>query len=395
MPLPILDFKTIVNQQATAMNANSPVVLNFDPGSVLLAMIQSNAGNALWLQAIATTLLATTRLSTSSGIDVDTFIADFGYSRQAGTVSSGALTFSRFTPTNQGFVPVGAIVSVPSNNLQFQVVADDSNFYFNPSMNGYVLDISYVDMIIPAVCTITGTIGNVVANTITSINNTSVTTGIDSVTNASDFAGGTDTASDTATKAGFLLYIQSLSRATYQAIQFAVISARNGTEQVTRYNIVENYQQGTTNSVPQLGYFYVVIDNGTGSTCSNGLLDAVTTSVEAYRGLTIQYNIVKALFTAIAITVHISLISNPTETNVQIEANIVSALSAYSDSIPFNQPFLYSKIAQIVYEADSNFASVLSGSNHPTLNTGVVDVAGDNLHVFGTLTSGNVTITIV
>ena len=96
-------FEEIVSNQSAAMQANSTSILDFSIGSVLLALIEANAGNSIWLQALATTILATTRLSTSSGIDVDTFIEDFGYERPEGNYSSGDVTLFRFTATQQGF----------------------------------------------------------------------------------------------------------------------------------------------------------------------------------------------------------------------------------------------------------------------------------------------------
>ena len=127
MPLPVQSFQQIVDTQSAAMQANSNATLDFSTGSVLLALIQANAANSIWLQALATTLLAVTRLSTSSGTDVDTFIADFGFSRYQGNPASGTVTFSRFTTTIQGIVPVGTIISDSTNNLTFVVTSDPSN----------------------------------------------------------------------------------------------------------------------------------------------------------------------------------------------------------------------------------------------------------------------------
>ena len=123
MTLPIQTFDNIVDNQAAAMKANSPVILDFENGSVIKALIEANAANSIWLQALATSLQAVTRLSTSSGNDVDTFIADFGFSRQQGTNAFGNITFSRFTSTVQGVVPVGTIVSDSTNNLTWDGVS--------------------------------------------------------------------------------------------------------------------------------------------------------------------------------------------------------------------------------------------------------------------------------
>ena len=120
------------------------------------------------------------------------------------------------------------------------------------------------------------------------------------------------------------------------------------------------------------------------------MISAVSANVELYRGLTIQYNVDKTGFISITIHVWVTLVTQPTETITQINANITTALQNYAASIPFNQPFLYSKIAEIVYDSDVNIATIPS-SNAPTLNGSNSDIAGDNLHVFG-IPTVNITI---
>ena len=462
MPLPIQTFQQIVNEQITAMNANSNELLNFTPGSVLLALVQSNAANSIWLQALATQLLAVTRLSTSSGTDVDTFIADFGFSRFQGNIATGNVTFSRNTSTIQGTVQVGTIVSVASDNLTFIVTKDTTNPNWNATLGLYVLPVSTGSITVPASCQTSGSLGNVVANAINTINSQSTTTTfVDSVTNSAAFANGSDPWSDSLTKQNFVLYIQSLSRATKQAIQEAIVTTVSPDGQIPfRYNLVENeLENGSSN----LGYFYAVIDNGLGTTISNTLKTAISNNINLYRGFTIQYNVDAALFiatgvvsavpaaagsgynvndtitlaggtgtkailtvtaingsggvTAVSVTntgnytvlpanpisqfatsgggtsatftasfgipivVNISLIPQPSETTAQIIANVVAAIQAYTNTIPFNSPLLYSKLYEIVYDSDANIASIPS-SSPITVNGSNADIQGNNLSVF-------------
>lgn len=379
MPLPVQTYDQIVAAQIAAAQANNPNPFNTSPGSVILALINSNAGNSLWLQALATTLLAITRLSTSSGIDVDTFIQDFGFSRYQGNPASGSVTFSRATDTVPGKVPVGILISDSSTNLNFIITVDSTNPHYVPGDNAYEINSGTPTLIVPATCVVNGVIGNVGIGQIDTILNQSLTPGFDTVSNAGAFTNGADPWSDTLTKQNFLLYIQSLSRATYQAIAFIVSTTTNGSEVVKRYNIVENYNEAGN---PQLGYFYVVIDNGTGSSASTTLKNLVSDAVNNYRGLTIQYNIDKATFIAITITVSVKLVAQPTETQAQITVNITNALQAYAASIPFNQYFLYSKISEIVYDSDPNILSIPSTAP-PVLNGSNIDIAGNNLQVFG------------
>ncbi|MDE2024870.1 MAG: baseplate J/gp47 family protein [Patescibacteria group bacterium] len=385
--LNLQSFSDIVSAQSAAMQANSTAILDFTQGSVLLALIEANAGNSIWLQALASTLLAVTRLSTSSGTDVDSFIEDFGFFRYQGNAANGNVTLSRSTTTLQGVCPIGSILTCSTNpNLQYQVTLNSSLSTYDPTLNAYVAAVSVASITIPVVCTIDGTIGNAAIGTIDTIQNPSLCT-FDSVTNSAAFTTGADAWSDNQTKIEFVNYINSLSRANYQAIVYAVSIVTNQTEKVVRYNIVENVNESGS---AQLGYFYVVIDNGTGSPVSSQLLTAVTASVENYRGLTIQFNVDAAGFIATTIDVSVNLIANPTETNTQIINNITTALQAYAASIPFNQPFLYSKISEIVYNSDANILSIPS-SSAPTLNGLTNDVPGNNLDVFG-IPTVNVTI---
>lgn len=380
MTLPIQTYKQIVDAQSASMQANSPVVLDTSAGSVIAALINSNAANSIWLQALATQLLAVTRLSTSSGIDVDTFIADFGFARSTGNAAFGSLTFSRSTATQPGIVPVGTLVSISTNpSLTYIVTLDTTNGYYNAAQNAYILPVNTASIIVPAQCQTTGTIGNAIIGAINTIVNASTTPFVTAVTNAAAFAGGINAWSDTQTKQEFILYIGGLSRATYQAIAYAVSSTPSPDGSVVaRYNIVENFN---TSGGQQLGFFYVVIDNGQGTTASTALVNAVSARVNLYRGLTIQYSVQAATFTAVAIVIWVKLIASPTETQTQITANITAALASYALGLSFNQPFLYSRISEVVYDCDANIASIPS-SNPYTLNTAFIDLVGSNLGVF-------------
>ena len=78
MPLPTKTFEQTISDQVTAIQASpqSPLT-DFTIGSILRAVVESESANSLWLQAIAISILAVTRLTTSSGNDVDTFVDPF------------------------------------------------------------------------------------------------------------------------------------------------------------------------------------------------------------------------------------------------------------------------------------------------------------------------------
>jgi len=77
MAITTQSFLTLVRQQAAAIQSKAAVVLSFVVGSIELARVEATAAVAMWLQSIVLELLATTRLSTSTGTDADSFVADF------------------------------------------------------------------------------------------------------------------------------------------------------------------------------------------------------------------------------------------------------------------------------------------------------------------------------
>jgi hypothetical protein len=104
-------FTTIVQQQVAAIQSavtaaatGIATFLSFVIGSIELARVEATAAVAMWLQSLVMQLLLVTRLSTSTGTDVDTFIADFGCPpREQAVGSIGQVLFSR-RPTRRRFL---------------------------------------------------------------------------------------------------------------------------------------------------------------------------------------------------------------------------------------------------------------------------------------------------
>ncbi|MDT8871624.1 baseplate J/gp47 family protein [Komagataeibacter rhaeticus] len=85
-------------------------------------MLEAVAGLGLWFQFIALQILSVTRLATSIGSDVDSFVQDFGLTREAGTAATGTVTFTSFTPSSQSAtIAVGTTVKTASS-LVYDVV---------------------------------------------------------------------------------------------------------------------------------------------------------------------------------------------------------------------------------------------------------------------------------
>src|SRR5690348_7832551 len=103
----LLSFSSLVQNMAAYVQGSASQLLDLTVGSVLRAILEASASMALWLQWLVLQLLAITRLATSSGNDVDSFVNDFGLTRLPGVGATGTVTFGRFNNTPAAFIPVG------------------------------------------------------------------------------------------------------------------------------------------------------------------------------------------------------------------------------------------------------------------------------------------------
>lgn len=386
MPLPLQSDTQLVNSQAAVMQAYAGQVLDFTVGSTLRALIESNMGNTLALQALIVNVLASTRLLTSTGTQVDTFIGDYGLTRLPPFPASGQVTFSRFTDTAEATIPsamldangnlipstIATLVSSIVNGVSYAVYADTANSYYSPDRNAYVIPVNTPSISVPIISVTSGIVGNVLSNQITTIS--TVLINVDNVTNSSALVNGKDAETDNAAKARFILYINSLSKATYDAISFALSSISG----LARFIIVEFVD---INNNPMPGYFYVVIDDGTGN-ASGTLLANAQAAVYAVRALGIAFAVLPPTPLPMSVVATVSTDGSVEESVVH--ENIATAYENYVSAQGFNALFAYSRVPAIIYGADSSITDVTSY----TLNGGTSDVqaTGEEIMTTGTLT---------
>lgn len=292
--LPTKSFNQIVSDTIAGIQGRANKLLNFSIGSVLRAIVEGFGGLFLWFQAMALQVLQATRLSTSSGIDVDTFTADFmpiiagsqtsvlpsGSPRLGAQAATGIVTFSRLTAApSTCFIPVGATAMTVDQTQTFTVTADPSNPNFvGAPAQGYLLQSSVASIDVPVAANVPGIGGNVLANTITVM--TSPVIGIDAVNNAAAFINGIDQESDSALKQRFSAYILGLSRGDFYGLNASI----EGTAVNVQWTLTEGYNfDGSYHP----GYFFVVADDGSGVPPPS-FLAAVTTAANAVRPLGVQ-----------------------------------------------------------------------------------------------------------
>ena len=265
MALSFQNFTSLVQNSAAALQGACSSLVDLTVGSTLRAILEANASIALWLQWLLALLMNRQRLATSTGVDVDSFVNDYGMYRLPAVAASGSVTFARFTASSAATVAVGATVITGDGSQPFTVVANTANSYWNPAANGYIIPAGTFSAILPVVAVNAGSQGNVLAGAISLLG--TALSGVDTVTNANATTGGVDPESDPSVIARFPLFIANLARAT----QAAVAAAIAGVQQGLTYSIAPNV---ATNGAYDPGNFVVTIDDGSGAP-SSGLQAAV------------------------------------------------------------------------------------------------------------------------
>lgn len=366
-------FTTLVQEQVAAVQGGaSKYLVDTTVGSILRAVVEAVAAVVLWLQGLILKLLATTRASTSTGADLDSWMADFGLTRLPSVAASGQATFARFTSTAQAVVPIGAIVQTTDGSEQFTVIADTTNGNYSAALGGYVLAPGIGSVNVPVKAVTAGSAGNVATAAINTLGQ--AIPGIDTVTNAAAFDNGEDAESDAAFRARFLVYIVSLSKATKAAVGYAITSLA----QNLSYVLVENEDYSGAYGP---GYFYVVVNDGTGSPPSP-TLTAVQTAIEAVRPLSVTFGV----FAPVTITANVAMtITTATGYDHGAVATAVqTALAAYINTLPLGGALAWSRLIQVAYDASAGVTDVTG----VTLNSGTSDLSATVRQVIiaGTIT---------
>lgn len=357
--LNIKSFTDLVSDQVTAMQAKARGLVDLSIGSLLRALAESNAGIAQWIQQLIVTLLVTTRASTSSGADLDSWMADFGFLRLSAVQASGNVTFSRFTATNQALILVGVEVTTTDVTQAFTVIADTTNANYDPVSGGYVMSPGIAAISIPVMANTAGLAGNAQAGTITVISGSIQF--VDTVTNPVTFSNGENAESDPAFRARFVLWIASLAKATKEAIGYAITSMQNG----VTYTLTENYAY---NGTPQPGYFYAVVDDGSGSPSSDFISSAYN-AIDAVRGFTVTFGV----FGPELVTANVSMVltTDPSGNHTDIVSLVSVALQDFIAGLSLGQLLPFTQLATIAYGASPLVTNVSS----VTLNGSTSDLA--------------------
>jgi len=348
--LNVKSFTQLVQDQAAAVQTKAKALVDFSVGSILRAVSESVAALGLWLQGLVLQVLALTRLATSTGTDVDTWVNDWGVTRLAATLAAGSVTFSRYVPTNSALIPLGAQVQTADGTQTFQVVLDATNSAWSSSQNGYLLPANVSSVTVP-VQAVTGSVsGNVVAGAVNTM--TTAIVGVDYVSNANPFTGGSDAEGDAALRARFVLFIASLSKGTVAAIEYAVSSLQLGLQCTVLENV--NFD-GSANP----GYLTVTVDDGTGAP-PNSILTTAAAAVGATRAGGIMWGV----FAPIVLTADIAIVlsTKPGYDHNSVVAIVAAAVTSFVNTLPLGQSLYFLQLAQVIYGASPGVAAITSMS---------------------------------
>jgi uncharacterized phage protein gp47/JayE len=358
--------------QAAGAATDTPI--DASEGSITLAWVEGGDAAALWLQGQTAQTLALTRAATSNKADLDSWFADWFFTRLPAVAATGQVTLSRLQNTTQVVVTPGPVaLSTGPGGQQFIITVDTTNGAWNAGLGGYVLAASGASSItVPIAAAVAGTAGNVLANTITSF--VAPIVGIDSVTNASPLTNGLNAESDPAFRARFPLYLASLRLGTPEAIQYAVQS-------IAQNVVCKVLNNETYGGATQYGYVTVVVDNGTG-TPPESLLVQANAAVLATVACGAQYSVNAP--TVVTANVACTVVSENAGLHAADVAAATAAVEAYIDTLPIGASLPYARLFQIIFDSSAN----ITGVTGLLLNSGTSDLTASAVDVIkaGTVT---------
>jgi len=366
MLLPIRNFSQLIQDMSAVLQSSVVKLLDLSPGSVLRAILEANASVALWVQFLITQMLQTTRAATCSAEDLDSWVRDFGLSRLPASQAVGTVIFSRYVPTSKATIPPGTRVKSSDGSLTFVVLADAAHANWSDDESAYVLSIGVDQVTVPISANEPGPSGNVQTGMITLLASSIV--GVDEVSNPYSLIGGIEAETDDALRRRFLGYINSRSRATADAIGFAVSSVRQGLSFVVHENV-------DAAGHAQLGSFIVTVDDGTGVP-SSSLLELIAASVDAVRPIGSRFSVRPPSVQHVDITVHVDPITGVQLSEIRVE--LVHAIERFVNALAVGSGLSVTRIAQAIYQESSKVNNVsgvtINGSNNDCIvsNRGVV-----------------------
>ncbi len=381
--LSLQNMASLLSNMAAAAQGAFGTILNFATGTIFAALNEGVASVMLWLQWLLVLLYLKIRAATATGADLDSWMADFGVTREPAVAATGLVTFARFTDTAAATVPAGATVLTGDLSQTFAVTANAANAYYVAGSNSYLIPAGTASAALPVQAAVAGVGGNVLAGAISLSG--SALAGIDTVTNAAPFTNGDAAETDPQLRARFVTFVNTRAQATPAAIVAAII----GVQSNLIYSLFENVSSGGT---AQPGNFIVVVDDGSGAP-SSGLLASISAAIVPVRPICSTWSVVGPAVTAASIAI---TVTPPSGTLVSsIAGAIQTAVAAYVDSLPVNNAAAGTTTAATLFLAQiSGVVAVTAPAGTTvtavTINGGSANVVPANM---GVVRASSVTVT--
>ncbi|ONG55747.1 hypothetical protein BKE38_08755 [Pseudoroseomonas deserti] len=337
--LPYSTHDQFVEAAVAYIRATNPSFNSFSDGDLLLEIIRSSAHESQWLQYIAIQLLKQTRLSTSEGNDIDTFLADYGQARLPATYASGSVLFARYVPAALASVPVGTIVKTQDGEQSYIVTADSEHSAWVPASQSYAIPPGITGLQIPVRATLPGSGGNVSSGAITLIS--SALGGVDTVTNLVPLANGIDAESDEAARQRFPDYINSRSLGTLRAIGSAIANVQQGLS----YSFAENT---LPNGSERAGFVSIYVDDGTGDPAPE-LLNRIYQVVDDVRPLTTYFAVLSPNVAAATISITPTIL--PGFNALEVRNAVSLAVTSYVNGLGMGVPLRFTNLVAVARQA--------------------------------------------
>ncbi len=353
-------LSSLVSDMSAVWQAQTGTTTTFTDGDPLLAIWQSVAVEMDFLQAQIQIVLGLARAQTATGADLDTWMAQFNFTRLASTFATGQETFTRLTASATPItVFAGSVVQIVGGATQYVVIGDVGLPTWSAAANGYVLAVGQTTLAATIEALVAGPASNVLANTLTQFG-TSIPA-IDVITNPSPITNGVNGESDADFRARFILYLATLAKATKSAILAAAKSVQQG----LLINLLENQRpDGST----LLGSFTVVADDGSGAPPAS-LITAIYNAVDATRAFSVQPFVVAPMALAVQIAISVRLVDATLAalTNPAVQNAIASMVNALGPGQRLDNSALITVALGVANVASVN-ASAL------TINAGSADL---------------------
>lgn len=326
-------FVTDLSNRWGGATGVTPQLLSGDPA---LAIFQSTATQLVFFEFLLQAVVGMARLSTSTGADVDSFVADFGITRLPATYASGPVTLTALSPpANQVIIPVGTIVQSPGGAYQYQLIADPTQTAYDAVLNAYILQANQTSITATVQALQSGSTQNVQANILTQFG--AAIAGVDTVTNPSPIQNGKDAETDSALKTRFVQFFAALSKATMAAILYAMNSVQQGLD----INLLENENQ---NGAAQNGFFTAVAEDGSG-TLPSTLQTALYNAINLVRAFTVNFTVVGP--TVLNPTVALNIRVAPGYASATVIANVVTAILDYVGTLTIGQTLYLNQLVGV------------------------------------------------